>query len=128
MFPRNSRNNKATLQMIAVTHAYVIRKPGLLCIPSQHDSCWSISRGRGEKKKKGDCDIVRNRTTVRSNGLRRSHVACGSSFLAFSERKHGESELEKPLYICQPPSVMQNIFLNAVDYLISYFFQKMEGE
>lgn len=52
MFPRNSRNNKATLQMIAVTHAYVIRKPGLLCIPSQRDSCWSISRGRRGKKKK----------------------------------------------------------------------------
>lgn len=84
--------------------------------------------GEEGEKKKGDCDIVRNRTTVRSNGLRRSHVACGSSFLAFSERKHGESELEKPLCICQPPSVMQNIFLNAVYYLISYFFQKMEGE
>lgn len=58
MFPRNSRNNKATLQMIAVTHAYVIRKPGLLCIPSQHDSCWSISRGRGEKKKKKETAIL----------------------------------------------------------------------
>lgn len=58
---------------------------------------------RPGKGKRG-CYIVRNNAVIRSNSLWRSYFMFIMVFLAFSEYRHGESELEKPLYISAPVS------------------------